>query len=217
MGTDLLGRDVLSRYLHGGRQAFMTAVTATVITMVTGTALGLVSVAGPKGTDTLLMTVINALLAIPGIVLALVVLAAVGRGTLPLSLSIGLSLIAPTVVVIRAAILSVSSQTYVEAAHALGASRLRVLTLHILPNISPTLAAYTGIVFGYALLNGAALTFLGVGHVPGTPDWGVMLAEGRAVFRTAPWIGIAPGLTIAALVWAANELGDRLAHQQFSF
>jgi peptide/nickel transport system permease protein len=210
-GTDLLGRDVLSRYLYGGRQTLVTALAATVFAVATGAALGLLMGVQTSSLDTLLMPFINALLAMPGLILALVVLAAVGRGTLPLSLAIGLSQMAPTALIVRTAVLTVRTQPYVEAAYALGATHARVVTRHILPNIAPTLAAYASVVFGYALLNGAALTFLGLGYIPGTPDWGVMLAEGRAVLRSAPWIGLAPGVTIAALVWAVNSLADNLS------
>lgn len=210
LGTDLLGRDVLSRYLYGGRQTLITALAATMFAVATGTALGLLMGMQAGRLDALLTPVINALLALPGLILALVVLAAAGRGTLPLSLAIGLSQTASTALIVRTAALTVRTQPYVEAAYALGAARARVVTRHILPNIAPTLAAYASVMFGYALLNGAALTFLGVGYVPGTPDWGVMLAEGRALLRSAPWIGLAPGVTIAALVWAVNSLADTL-------
>ncbi len=211
LGTDLLGRDVLSRYLHGGRQTLLAATVATAAAVALGAALGLAMGMETGRADTLLMPLINALLAVPGIVLALVVLAAAGRGVMPLGLAVGLSQVAPTALIVRSAALTVRTQGYVDAARALGASRLRIVTRHVLPNIAPTLTAYTSVVFGYALLSGAALTFLGVGYVPGTPDWGIMLAESRAVFRVAPWIGVAPGLTIAALVWAGSDLADTLS------
>jgi ABC-type dipeptide/oligopeptide/nickel transport system permease subunit len=110
----------------------------------------------------------------------------------------------------RNAVLTIRSETYVDAAVALGANSLYILWQHILPNIRPALLAYSGVVFSYTLLNSAALSFLGVGNEPGTPDWGVILAEGRAAFRTAPWIGIAPGVAITLLVWAVNDLADRV-------
>lgn len=213
LGTDLLGRDVLSRYLHGGRHTLLSAFGATVFALGAGTCLGIAAGTGMGIAVSLLKAVLTGLLALPGVVIALVVLAALGRGVIPLSLAIGLSQTAPTAVVIQAAVLTIRAQLYVEAAYALGASNNYILFAHILPNILPTLAAYGSAVFGYALLNGAALTFLGVGAAPGTPDWGVMLAEGRAVFRSAPWISIAPGLTITVIVWAVNNLADSLNRQ----
>lgn len=213
MGTDLLGRDVLSRYVYGGRHTLLSALGATALALGAGTCLGIAAGAGMGAAILLIKAVVTAMLALPGVVIALVVLAAVGRGVIPLSLAIGVAQTAPTAVVVQAAVLTVRTQPYVEAAYALGASNNRVLLTHILPNIAPTLAAYGSAVFGYALLNGAALTFLGVGVAPGTPDWGVMLAEGRAVFRSAPWISVAPGLTITAVVWAVNNLADGLNHQ----
>ncbi|MGQ9887739.1 MAG: ABC transporter permease [Aggregatilineales bacterium] len=211
LGTDLLGRDVLSRYLHGGRYTLLLAFGATVFALVVGTCLGIAASIGIA--VSLLKAVLAGLLALPGVVIALVVLAALGRGAIPLSLAIGLSQTVPTAVIVQATILTARSQLYVEAARALGASNSYILFAHILPDIAPTLAAYGSAVFGYALLNGAALTFLGVGATPGTPDWGVMLAEGRAVFRAAPWISVAPGLTITAVVWAVNNLADSLNRQ----
>jgi peptide/nickel transport system permease protein len=211
LGTDLLGRDVLSRALYGGRRTLLIAALATVLAVVPGTALGLV--AGTLGgrLDALIDTLLNALLAFPGLVLALVVLTLLGVGILPLAAATGMAQVAAYARVTRSAVIAVRSTGYVEAAHALGATRLHIMSNHILPNIAMTLLAYTGVVFSYCILNGAALTFLGLGGEPGTPDWGVMLAEGRTAFRVAPWIGLVPGLAITATVWAVNRLADQLA------
>lgn len=210
LGTDLLGRDVLSRYMFGGRQTLSTAITATMIALSLGVSMGIVSGIVPWAHH-VLVPVFTAVLAIPGLVQALVVLTIAGRGVLPLALAIGISQVASIALVTRSAVLAMLMQPYVEAARALGADRTHILRYHILPNISGILVTYSGVVFAYALLNGAALTFLGVGYVPGTPEWGIMLAESRSVIRLAPWIGIAPGLSITLLVWAVNGLADHVS------
>ncbi len=210
LGTDLLGRDVLSRALYGGRRTLLIAVLATVFAVAPGALLGLV--AGTLGgrLDALIVMLLNALLAFPSLVLALVVLTLLGAGLLPLAAATGMAQVASYARVTRSAVIGVRSMGYVEAAHAAGATRLHVVSNHILPNIRVTLLAYAGVVFSYSILNGAALTFLGLGGEPGTPDWGVILAEGRTAFRVAPWIGLAPGVAITITVWAVNRLADRL-------
>lgn len=208
LGTDLLGRDVLSRALYGGRRTLIIATLATVFAVVPGTLLGLIAGTLRGKLDVIIVTLLNALLAFPALVLALVVLTLLGAGILPLAVATGMAQVASYGRVTRSAVIAVRSAGYVEAAHALGATRLQIMANHILPNIEMTLLAYAGVVFSYGILNGAALTFLGLGGEPGTPDWGVMLAEGRTAFRVAPWIGLVPGLAITATVWAVNRLAD---------
>lgn len=213
LGTDSLGRDVWSRVLYGGQSTLFMAALASVITIVPGVALGLIAGAGHRWFDLIIGTLTSALLAVPGLVIALVVLTLLGRGILSLSIAIGLSQIAPCTSVTRGAVQAVRSLIYIEAGYGLGATRRHILLHHILPNIQPTLAAYAAIIFGYSILNGAALSFLGLGGELGTPDWGIMLSEGRVAFRIAPWIGIAPGLVITATIWSANALADHIARK----
>jgi ABC-type dipeptide/oligopeptide/nickel transport system permease subunit len=208
LGTDLLGRDVLSRALYGGRHTLLIAAMATLIAVVPGLLLGLLVVSSV--TDRLINIVLNALLAFPGLLLALLVLTLVGQGALPLALATGVTQIAPFARVTRSAVLQARTQGYVGTAYALGATRLRVVIRHILPNILIILLAYTGVVFAYAILNSAALSFLGLGSEPGVPDWGVMLYEGRQAFRTAPWVAAAPGLAITLTVILVNHASDQL-------
>jgi ABC-type dipeptide/oligopeptide/nickel transport system permease subunit len=203
LGTDLLGRDVLSRVLYGGQHTLVIAALATGIAVVPGVSLGL-------WRSRLVGVLINAILAFPGLLLALVIMTLLGQGAFALALAIGITQIAPCARVTRAAVISVSTQTYIEAANSLGASRRRLIFRHTLPNILPTLLAYTGVIFAYSILNGAALSFLGLGGEPGIPDWGVMLYEGRQAFRTAPWIAAAPGLGITITVVLINRAADRI-------
>jgi peptide/nickel transport system permease protein len=207
LGTDRLGRDVLSRALYGGQHTLMIAGGATLLAVTIGLMFGLLAGAG-NWADRIISTLLNALLAIPGLILAFVVLTLLGRGEISLALATGIAQVAPYARVVRGAVIGTESATYVEAAEALGATRGRILLRHILPNISTTLLAYGAAVFSYCILNSAALSFLGFGAEPGTPDWGVMLAEGRAGFRTAPWVSFVPGVLITLVVAAVNRISN---------
>lgn len=210
LGTDSLGRDVWSRILYGGRATLFTSGLASVIAFVPGVLIGLLAGGGWRWLDAIISTLISALLAVPGLIIALVIVTLMGRGTLSLAAAIGLSQIAPCAAITRAAVQTLHSTTYVEAGYGLGAARTHILLRYILPNIQPTLLSYAAVIFAYSTLNGAGLSFLGLGEY-GTPDWGVMLAEGRTAFRIAPWISLAPGLAITVTVWSVNALADYLA------
>jgi peptide/nickel transport system permease protein len=179
-----------------------------VIATVPGITLGLVGTFA--GVDHLVAVLINAVLAFPGLLLALLIMTLLGQGAVPLALATGITQIAPYARVTRSAVISIRSLGYVDAARGLGATRLRLVVAHILPNILTTILAYTGVIFAYAILNSAALSFLGLGGEPGVPDWGVMLYEGRQAFRSAPWIAAAPGLAITLTVILVNRAVDRI-------
>lgn len=208
LGTDLLGRDVLSRTLYGGQHTLVIAALAALVAMIPGVLFGLLSVI--SWADRLVSILMNAVLAFPGLLLALMIMTVLGQGVLPLLLATGLTQIAPCARVTRSAVLGVYHLGYVEAARGLGATRLRVIFAHVLPNILPTVLAYATVIFAYAILNSAALSFLGLGGEPGIPDWGVMLYEGRQAFRTAPWIAAAPGVAITVTVLMVNRAAERL-------
>lgn len=210
LGSDSLGRDVFSRLLHGGRNTVSVAAIASFVAVAPGILLGILAGVFPGRTDALLKALLDALLAVPGLVLALVVLAVVGRGPLPIALAVGLSQLAPCASVTRAAVIAARSAVFIDASYALGARRSHIIREHIATEIRPVILAYTGVTFSYAILNGAALSFLGLG-TPAVPDWGVMLAEGREALRIAPWISLAPGAAITMLVWLANRAAQDLA------
>ncbi len=210
LGTDLLGRDVLSRALYGGQHTLLIAALATALALLPGVLLGLLAVASDstfEWVDRAVNVVINALLAFPGLLLALLLITLLGQGALPLALATGIPQIAPCARVTRTAVLRVRALGYVEAARSLGAGR-RAILRHILPNIAATVLAYAAVIFAYSILNSAALSFLGLGGQPGIPDWGVMLYEGRQAFRSAPWIAAAPGLGITLTVMLVNRAAD---------
>jgi peptide/nickel transport system permease protein len=209
LGTDGLGRDVWSRLAAGGGRTFGIAALASGIALLPGIALGLLLSAAPRRVTGVADLLITAILAFPTLITALIIMTLMGQGAFPLALAVGIAQIAPTVRVVRGAALSIRGEAYIESARAAGATPMRLLLVHILPNIAPTVLAYAGVVFSYSLLNSAALSFLGLGGEPGVPDWGVMLAEGRQAFRTAPWIALASGAAITLSVMIVNRATDR--------
>lgn len=208
LGTDYLGRDVWARLLYGGRYTLGGAFISTLIAILFGCLIGLASVSLSNILNQVILSFINAVLAIPGLLLALVILTLIGRGTFSLMLAVGLAQIAPIALVVRGAAAQVLIADYVVAAHAMGGTRLNILGRHVLRGIWPVLRAYSLVVFSYTIMNGAALSFLGFGD-PGTPDWGVMLSEGRNSFRVAPWAAIAPGIALIVTLIVINRLAER--------
>ena len=182
------------------------------LVVVAGLPLGILAgVASGRVLGQVIVTLTNAVLAIPALIMALVVITIMGGSMWGVIIAVSVAQIAPFAAVIRASVLAAQSEKYVEAAYGLGATRRHVLTHHIALAIRPTIVSYGGVMFAYALLNSAALTFLGLGGEPGVPDWGVILAEGRAAFRVAPWIAFAPGMAITLTVWAMNHIVDEIA------
>ncbi len=210
LGTDALGRDVWSRLAVGGCRTFSIAAGASGIALLPGIIFGLVISAVPRRVIAATDIMLNAVLAFPSLIFALIVLTLLGQGAVSLTLAVGLAQIAPTIRVVRGAAATVRTEGYLESARSLGAAPGRLLFVHLLPNIAPTLFAYAGVVFSYSLLNSAALSFLGLGGEPGIPDWGVLLAEGRQAFRTAPWIALGAGLAITASVMIVNRMANQV-------
>lgn len=208
LGTDALGRDVLARLLWGGRWTLLIGLAGLVVSLALGLPLGLTAGLAGGPVDTLLMRVVDTLLAFPNMLLALTVLALTGRGLLPVALAAGLAAAPACARVARSSTLEVRAQPFVEAAESVGATRWRILVRHILPNAAGPLLALTASQLGWVLLTGAALNYLGLGASLGTPEWGAMLADGRGFLRDAPWISIAPGLALTLTVLAANLISD---------
>ncbi|MDZ4763926.1 MAG: ABC transporter permease [Chloroflexota bacterium] len=207
-GTDALGRDVLSRALHGGTQTLTSAAAAACLALGIGLLVGLRM--GGTRIDAGIDTLIAAGLTIPSIIVALLAITLIGNSDWALIIAVSTAQIAPVARLTRTLAQGAARADYVQAADALGARPLRLLTRHILPNIVPTLAAYACVTFGACIMNGATLTFLGLGGEIGRAEWGAMLYEGRQAFRTAPWIAFVPGIGITCAVLLLNELSDRL-------
>lgn len=214
LGTDLFGRDILARFIYGGQRTLMMAGGATVLALGAGVPLGLIAGSTSGWINQALSGVLAAMLSIPSLLLALVFITLSGPSIIAIMLAVGLAQVTPCAYAIRAAVQSVRQMLYVEAARSMGGAAHYILAVHVLRGIRPTLLAYACVIFSYALLNGAALSFLGLAGEPGVPDWGVMLADGRAAFRFAPWISIVPGLGITLTVWAINRLADAIMERK---
>jgi ABC-type dipeptide/oligopeptide/nickel transport system permease subunit len=160
--------------------------------------------------DNLTMRLVDALLAFPGLLLAMAAVAILGTGMGSVAVAVGLAAAPAYARVARSAALDVRTQPYVEAARALGSGSGTILLRHVLPNATAPLIAFAATQLGWVLLNGAALNFLGLGAPPGTPEWGSMLNAGRGYLRDAPWVSGFPGLALTLTVLAANVLGDAL-------
>jgi ABC-type dipeptide/oligopeptide/nickel transport system permease subunit len=210
LGTDLLGRGVLTRLLWGGRWTLGMGSLGLAIAVGLGLPIGLAAGFFGGYIEGVTMRLVDALLAFPGLLLAMAVVAVLGPGMSSVAIAVGLAAAPAYARVARSAALEVRTQPYVQAARALGGSEWHILVRHVLPNAAAPLVAFAATQLGWILLNGAALTFLGLGAPPGTPDWGAMLNEGRWYLRDAPWVSGFPGLALTLTVLAANLLGDSL-------
>ncbi|MBT9384370.1 ABC transporter permease [Pseudooceanicola sp. CBS1P-1] len=210
LGTDEVGRDILSRLIHGSRMTLMVASTAVVLGGIVGTFLGIL--AGYKGglVDRILMRLVDIQLAIPLMLLALLVVAALGPSITNVVLVLALTSWIRYARIIRAQVLSLREREFVQSARAIGASTLRIMFLHILPNVlTPALVVGT-LELARVIIMDAALSFLGLGVQPPTPSWGRMLADGRVYLSSAWWTVTFPGLAIVLTVLSVNLFGDWL-------
>lgn len=210
LGTDAIGRDVLSRLLYGGRSTLSVAAAAVAISLVIGVALGLVAGFYGGVVDTLIMRFVDILLAFPRTLLALAVVALLGVGLENVMLAIGIAGITGYARLVRGSVLSAKEHAYVEAARSVGASNGRILVRHLLPNVVAPVIVLATLDVAHAILSASSLSFLGLGAQPPTPEWGLMLFEGREHLHDALWVTMAPGLTIMLTVLAANMFGDGL-------
>jgi peptide/nickel transport system permease protein len=208
LGTDHLGRDILSRIMHGARITLMLGLIAVAIGGVTGTIMGVTAGYFKGVTDLVIMQFNEILLAFPGFLLALAVVAVLGTGIYNVMIAVGIALIPQFARIVRGSTLSISNMEYVEAARVLGAGNFRIVSRHVLPNVlAPAMVLATVGVAG-AILTGAALSFLGVGAQPPAPEWGLMINEGRRYLRIAWWISTFPGVAIMIIVIGINLIGD---------
>ena len=210
-GTDAPGRDLFARVVHGAVHSLGAALVAVAVGLVGGTAIGLVAGSVGGFVESALMRVVDVLLAIPGLLLALSVIILLGFGTTNAAIAVGLTSVATFARVVRAEVARVRRADYVEAAFGSGGTFASVLWRHVLPNSLTPVVALAALQFGTAILAIATLGFLGYGAPPPTPEWGLLIAEGRTYVGTAWWLTTLPGLVVVAVVLAANRLSHTLA------
>lgn len=207
LGTDELGRDVLSRIIYGARISLTVGVAAMAVTMTIGAAIGLASGFFGGTVDFILMRFTDVMLTLPALLLAMAFVSVLRPSLLSILLVIGLVSWTGIARVVRAEAISVSQRDFVIAARALGAPSPRLIGRHVLPNVAPTIIVMAALGTSGTLLLDAALSFLGLGVPPPTPSWGRMIEEATIYFRTAPWLATFPGLAIFYAVLAFNLLG----------
>ena len=210
LGTDILGRDILSRLIHGARVSMIVASTALLSGGVVGGALGIVSGYVGGKVDTLIMRAVDATLAFPTILFALLLAVTMGQGVLTVVLAVTLILWARFARVTRGEVLALKNNDYISLARIHGCSSFRIMAVHIMPNVFNTFMVMLTLHVGLVILTEASLSFLGAGIPPPTPSWGQMVADGRAKVASAWWISIIPGLAITMVVIAFNVFGDWL-------
>ena len=210
MGTDNFGRDIFSRVLYGSRVSLIIGFTAVGISLAIGGLIGVVSAYFGKWWDSILMRIMDVLLAVPGTLLAIAIVAALGPGMVNLVIAMTISFIPSYARLLRSLVLPIRDMEYIDAARVTGIKVPRIIMAHILPNTMGPILVQSTLAVGRIIIVAAGLSFLGLGILPPSPEWGAMLSEGRDFMRNDPYIVLFPGLAIMVTVLALNLLGDGL-------
>ena len=213
LGTDKLGRDVWARIVYGAAPTLLGAMVVVVISGVIGIPLGLVAGFYGGRVDTVIMRILDALLAFPALLLAILVVATFGRGLTTVVIALGVIYVPAMARLVRSVTLVHARLAYVDAGRALGYSDTRIMLRHILPNLVAAVVVQSTIDLAYAILDIAALSFLGLGQQPPDPDWGSMLADARSYLLQDPWPAMSAGVAIMLAVVSVNLVGDGLRSQ----
>ena len=209
-GTDEFGRDIFSRILYGTKYALIVGLGVVLVTFAIGITLGILAGYFGGMTDGMIMRAVDIMMSMPSLVLAIALAGVLGGGLKSIIIAIGVISWASLTRLVRGETLSIKEEPYIEAAGALGISNLHIIFKHILPNISSSLIVYATLSIPAAILTSAALSFLGVGMQPPTPEWGLMVSEGRDFLGSAWWISTFPGLAIMVVSLTFNIVGDAL-------
>ena len=210
LGTDHMGRDILSRIIEGSRVSLLTAVFVVAISVVIGLILGLISGYMGGTIDMIIMRIVDVLLAFPAIIFALAISTVLGTGQINLIIAICCIQWTRYARVARGEAILIKNSEYIEAAKAIGNNSFQIIVKYVFPNVISKILILASLDIGTIILYCASLSFLGLGAQPPSPDWGVMISEGKEYMQYAPWISISPGLAIAISALAFNMLGDGL-------
>ncbi len=213
MGTDNIGRDIWSRFVYGGRVSLAVGLVAMAIGAILGTFIGIIAGFYGGWIDSFLSWFTEVLMAFPGVLLAMTIMSILGTGISNVMIAVGISSIPQFMRMARSSVLKTKEMLYVEAARSLGATDRRILYKHILPNILRPIIVLATLGVGGAILDGASLSFLGLGAQPMTPEWGAMLSSGRGFLKNAWWISAFPGIGIFLAIVSINLIGDGIGDE----